>query len=43
MKNNENEEEWIEMTVECPDCTKGRVAHWKKAEQASIHGGITSL
>ena len=31
MKNNENEEEWIEMTVECPDCTKGRVTHWKKS------------
>lgn len=29
MKNNENEEEWIEMTVVCPDCIQGRVAYWK--------------
>ena len=29
MKRNENEEEWIEITVECPDCIQGRVAHWK--------------
>ena len=29
MKKNENEEEWIEITVVCPDCIQGRVAHWK--------------
>lgn len=31
MKEEENEDDWIEMTVECPDCTKGRVAHWKQS------------
>jgi len=33
MKNKENEkkeEEWIEKTVECPDCNKGRTVHWKE-------------
>ena len=27
--NDNNEEEWIEKTVDCPDCSKGRTEHWK--------------
>ena len=27
-KKEENEEEWIEIVVECPDCVKGRVVQW---------------
>ena len=26
----EENEEWIERTVVCPDCDRGRVAHWKE-------------
>ena len=34
MKNNENEEEWIEMTVVCPDCIQGRVARLERQQKS---------
>jgi DNA-directed RNA polymerase subunit RPC12/RpoP len=27
-KKDENEEEWIEVAIECPDCVKGRIVQW---------------
>ena len=42
MSGKENEE-WIEKTVICPDCVRGRTVHWKENKSVNIPGDIIYL